>query len=431
MPKVRVPGVGVVAFPDTMSHDAIVQEVERMAAPSSAPASSTAAPPRAKAQPGQVPDLSRALPSVYGMVGGSLGPPMLRPLTSGAFGAVGEGQRQLQDVLFGGGQFDLAGLRDAFLEQGAAQGFGQILGGGANLAAKGLMGASIRPGMLQAEFPTITEDALSYRTPVGRGVKFLPGGIEKGSAKANALRESSSAKTATELKRLGQSGVRITSDQLAQQAIDDVIAVAQAKGLPGIPPRERSKLVTKVMKAANDILKRKAHGANLGASNTFTPEEVKMVAQIAQSEVAPTLTNAARGRVKFDPDLMKAMETSATSSKNKIGNIGAQEAETQRLIGLNRALISAENRGGGGWGAWGIPAAIGGAGAAQGGFEPSDPARFLLLALAAHGVLRPEVMSRLALGMSSPATQTLLRQAPRTGLMVNDVYSVPPDTTGR
>lgn len=417
---IDIPGLGQIAFPDTMSDADINASAERLYRQKN--------PGNSRKQPRTWLDTAvDAIPSIAGAAGGVIGgiggtafgmgvggfPGAVGGAALG--GAAGEGAKQLINRARGAEAPQTSA--DAALgiaKEGGAQAASEVAGQGlmkaGSMAAHGLMDFAIRPSPTVArEFGDVAATAIKERLPVN---SLLPG-MQKGSEKAAAKLAASSRALRALLQKAGASGDRISNNQVAAPILDLVDEIAKQP----LGEQEMKQLDGMI----SEFLQR--HPGPL------TPDAVKDLKQSAQSvartiykaEAAGNYNPAASLNARFNEKIASGAKSSLEALPTHGADIAAQEGTTQKLIGVNAAIAQAERRR--------LPLSAEAASAVAGavgstlkshGFDlasdlPTDVGRGIAAWLATRSLLSPRVTSRGALFLTNRQVQQMIREVPRLG----------------
>lgn len=307
----------------------------------------------------------KALPDIAGAAGGMAGKlagpaeRIVSPVLAGAGGAVGEGARQLAS----GETMSLQRIGQSAATQGAYEVAGGAIAKGANAVARPIMRRALGVGKtILSSFPDAVEVALEKGISVSKG----------GAAKAVGLREKSS-QALTDL---------LLDAKATGKTFDTVDVTKHVRALLGskvLPEKDKDRIMGQLL----DFLKDKGTRVDpvlLKEVKQFYQNRASAVYKAGQKGI-PTL--AQENRALFS----KAVASGAREQLETIPGVAAREAETQSLIGAQRAVDDAVMR---------PPQA----------FDLSKPGTFPV-------ANNPQVMSRVALLLNSPKFQAALRQSPR------------------
>jgi hypothetical protein len=330
--------------------------------------------------PSQSIDFSGLIPAAGGAVGG----------TAGFF--LGGPPGAYQGAVLGGAGGE--GIRQAVLKQkpslrrmaheGAVQGLfeigGQGLSAGARVAGKSVMKGALRASKsLQSSFPDPTETVMSNRLMANA----------KGAAKATALREGSSQKLMDLLNSSNSAGKTFRTADVTR----DVRAMLRD---PVLPSGEKARIMGQLKGFLQDQGKK------------IDPPLLKEIKQFYQNRAATVYRAAKTGAPTVAQENRAAFSAAiAKGAKNQletIPGVAGREAQTQSLIGAERAVTDASMR---------PPPSL----------NVLHPGTYPLL----RSLSGPGAQSRLALFLTHPAIQELLHQSPRALFAFLD--SVSPDAT--
>lgn len=329
------------------------------------------------------------LPSVGGFVGGlagiigGLGPGSV-PLGIGgaaAGGAAGEAAREA----LSGQELDPGRIATTGAVEGGLQAVGGLLAKGAGAVAGPMMRRALGTGKaIMSEFPDVAETALKRGIPVSAG----------GAAKAKALREGSAEALQSLLSETMASGKMLNT-----RAVTKHVRTLLRSNV--IPEREKSAIVTELVEFLGD------------KSARIDPLLLREVKQYYQNKAASAyraariggMSEAQAPRAAF----AKALARGAREQLETIPGVARQEANTQSLIGVERAVRNAVTR-------------------PPRPFELNRPGTYPLPLVGS-----PHVLSRVALTMNSPMFKSLLRQSPRAAAaLVQDLMeTAEPDALGQ
>jgi len=411
---IKIPGVGDVAFPESMSD----QDIDTAASRLYREANPTQQVPVKSWAETAVDWLPAAGATAGGLLGGAggtvfgLGVGGIPGAVGGAAvgGAGGEAFRQLLRRSMGlSAPMSPLEAATAIGKEGAIQGATELAGGavtrGAAIVGRGLVGSAVRPTeALLREFPDLIQTIIAKGLPVGR---ILPGTLS-GSERAVALRLQASTGLQNLLRRATAGGTRFQPSRILDPVLDLIDDVAK-QALGDADERLLSNMI-------NEFLQR--HPGPL------TPIAVKELKQRAQAIAKPVYRQIEKG-LPVTPEqsigarFHQAVASGAKSELERIPGVEVAEAEIQRLIGAARGLRHAERMtfnpatelalG------LSVPAALA---AAEQYLSPDtspnkDLTRNMLLYLAGRGLITPQMRSRAGLTLTTPLLAHLLRQFPR------------------
>ena len=332
-----------------------------------------------------------AAPGIGGFVGGLAGGVLGAPAAGvGAFpgaiagagvgGAIGEGIREVgSGHNLDPGKIALGGGEQALWEVG-----GGLIGKGAHAVARPIMKGAIRASKsLQRQFPDIVETAL------GRGLSVTKGGA----AKAARLRGASAQTTSDLLTNARAAGTKFNPH--------DVVARADKALMDPALPNEDATIIAKQVANFLDQYK-----------GDIDPVLLQDIKQIYQTRSVPGYAADAAGKKAAGQSahgqFNKALARGAREQLGTIPGVAAQDAETQSLIGVERALKDATMR-------------------HQGRLEIMKPGTYPIVGAAGS----PAVTSTFARLLNSSAFKKFARQTPRgaSELMKFAMYSDQPDAT--
>lgn len=352
--------------------------------------------PQPRAMTATNPFISRGLellPSAGGYAGGflgSVGGPAGMIGGAAAGGALGEGMRQA----IGGGQFSPLAIGGRGLEQGALEATGLGLAKGAGALARPVMKRALGAGKaILSEFPDVVETALKRGLPVS----------EAGLAKAKALRQASADALSELLNDAKASGKTFKTKQITGE-------VRKLLRSEVLPDKEKLRIAQQLMDFVSD------KGSQVGTKGRFPvykqidPVLLNEIKQFYQARARSVyragrmggLTLAQENRGLFS----KALASGARKQLETIPGVAARDAETQSLIGAQRAVADATMR-------------------PPRPFEIHKPGTYPI-------ANSPQVMSKVALTLNSPMFKSLLRQSPRAAaaLITELIHTDQPDQTG-
>ncbi len=148
------------------------------------------------------------------------------------------------------------------------------------------------------------------------------------------------------------------------------------------------------------------------------PRDVNELKRAAQAIARPIYRAQRVGNVvsadrAIEARFNEALARGAATAERKIPGVAAINRRIQGLIGLGRTVTEAELRRRPILVRAGVPLAGGAVAASLPGTAQERELRFLTGLLGVHALASPRVTSRLALLLSNPGAQALLRQAPR------------------
>ena len=413
--EVEIPGVGVVAFPDSMSEQEINLAAQKLYKDATRPAPAPAQEPSQSI----VDRLVSMLPTAGGIGGGiagGIGGTAFGLGVGGAPGAIGgaalggafgESLEQIinrlrgQDVPATPMQAAVPIMKEG-LTQGAIEGVGLGIAKGAGSLGRSFLENAVRPPeTILREFPNVMETIAKERLPVGRGL--VPGTL-KGSQQAKGLLRTSSRNTRQLLQGASSTGQTFAPQQIAAKRISELADQIRTQPISGPDLRRLSDMTMAYIRE---------HGA------AMTPQAVKDMKQAAQSIAKPIFkAQQAGGGVSADQALgarfNAAIASGAKDALETIKGIAESEGRTQSLIGATRAITKAEARR--------LPLAtesLSGAAAvisaiAAPGSGADDRVRNALVAWAvARGIGSPRTISRTGLMLTGKQAQLALREVPR------------------
>lgn len=328
----------------------------------------------------------RGVPAALGLAGsmvGSVGGPMGRSALAGLGGMTGRGIEGLGRRAIGLPETNdpveaLRQMLDEGAMQASLQGTGELAAGAASNVGKGLVREAYKVApSLAKKFPgvNIVETAIKEKVPVDV-------------AKAAGKRAEAAAATSGALSRATARGITHSIEDIAAPALE------QAEREIGRPlaQAERDQIVKMVQDQADLMMGRQSFGVGTRSRTTYTPKELKRLAQIAQRETR-TLTNQRNaGNLTANPDLVDAIARGATAAKNALPGVGAAEGRTQSLIAVEQAAKNAAARG------------------------PMGSVPFLPPAvnwMIPHGLMDRGLASNLGIALNDPRLLQTLLQAPR------------------
>jgi len=316
--------------------------------------------------------------AVGGLGGGVAGGPLGAIAGAGIGGAWGEGQRQsLSHVPMNAGR--IAG-------QGAIQGGLEVAGGGLAVGAGRLAGGMMRRALGVGRAAPGDAFGDVAKTALERGIGVSPRGV----AKATRLREESSQALYDMLNQARASGTRLNTRQVTKHVRDLLRSNV-------IPSEEKDQIMRKLVSFLGDKTAR------------MDPVLLKEIKQFYQNRASSAysavggMTEAQAPGVAFSEQLARGAQTQL----ERIPGVGAREAQTQGLIGTERAVEKAFKR---------PPRAL------ELHKPGSWPAPFLN---------SPRAVSNYALFLNHPWFKQFLRQNPRAAaaLIVDMTHADQPDAT--
>ena len=390
------------------------------------------AAPAASSTPGA--GLADWLPTVGGVIGGLAGKvPGVRIVTAGIGGAAGEGYRQLVrhagelpgavvDVarnlvtepaatLGGFVEGAKAGATQAAVQggiQAAGQGVGEGVTGVAAKASPWLMNRALNlTDKLSREFPNLSTTMIEHALTVSQG----------GLAKARTLLTGAKAKATAALAQAQAAGATVpitaATDGL-QKTLVDVLNSADIEGglaaLAAVERRIGSGRVRDLTPVAADALKR---------SLQTQSKQLYTAAKMGQGK--PNVSVQAQALADMAASLNDAIGTITTNA----GAAGyrAANATAAELIGAVRGISKGTRPGANLYQAMvrpGVGAVLGGVSGAQtGGYQGGVAG-----ALVGGALTSPAGMSRVAVALSRPGVQAILRQSPRLAAAVASLQAM-------
>jgi hypothetical protein len=392
-----------------------------------------------------------AIPSVGGAIGGGIGA-LAGPATAiygaGAGGTAGRAVelglrkllgRQLPDMpegTFGsrGAASKALGVASDLGGQGFQQSLAEGVGMGGQVLSRAvaknvLMKSAILPSKaINQSFKNVAQTALD------EGV--LPGTVKLGSKRTAELVGASAQAQRALIDAAKQGGVFHTVENIAQPMIDDA---EKTLGRP-LLPMERARVIARTRGIISDALSEKTHGAlkpSLVATSALAPDETQIVKQFAQDKANDLLKAKSQGNLSAAGSANDYLAVAQSTRKaltsiqlpdptGKFPTLGdaiaSRDAQTKRLMGLNRAMSQreAEDR------AplyqrlivRGSPAAAGAAvGYETGQGTPGERlGRTASGALLGAGLAHPLTLGVLAHVLNNPALLAAVRQTPRAML---------------
>lgn len=320
------------------------------------------------------------LPTAGGMAGGIGGAAVggLPGAIGGAAlgGAAGEAARQG----LVGQPLSVGGIAGQGAQQGAYEALGGIIGAGAGRLARPLMRRALGAGKaIIRDFPDVAETAVAKGIPVTRA----------GVAKATGLRQASGQALTSLLNQAGAGGTTFYVGDMTRNAAE----LLRSKVLPN---SDKARIAAQVMSflEQHGLAKRLPGGGLWIQSPNISPVLAKQLKQFYQSrasaifraEKTGALTLAQQNRGLFS----REVAGSAKQLLERIPGVAEREAETQSLIGAQRAVSEAFMR---------------------------PPPRFQVIRPETWPGLStlnsPGAVSHYALVLSSPYFRALSRQSPR------------------
>lgn len=377
-------------FPDNLSPEQIKAVLDKHYANQSAPPMMMTAQnnPLTSAASGLKRGALGLLPAAGGLVGGMAGaglggmffgvPGIPAGIEGAAYGgAIGENMRRT----FAGEPQSVSATGGAAAGQAAFQAGGGLMAKGAGAVARPLMKRALGAGKsIMSEFPDVVE------TTLRRGVSVSGAGA----AKATALREKSSLELIDILNKAKAGGTTFRTYDVARR-------VRTMLRSPVLPDKDKARIMGQLVDFLND------------KGKTIEPVLLKEIKQFYQARAKSVYLGARTGiptlaqenRAKFSG----AIAEGAREQLERIPGVAAREAETQSLIGAERAIKDATMR---------------------------PPGQIELLKPLTYPVINnPNVMSRVALTLNAPLFKSLLRQSPRAAaaLLMEMMYTDQPDKT--
>jgi hypothetical protein len=374
------------------------------------------------------------LPTAGGMIGGMVGKvPGVRIATAGIGGAAGEGYRQLvrhageipgaiEDVarnlvteptatLRGFVEGAESGAKQAAIQgaiQAAGQGGGELLTGAASKASPWLMNRALNlTDKLSREFPNMSSTMLEHALTVSKG------GLEQARAFLKAAKDTANA-ALTKAQAVGATVPITAATDGLQKTLVEVLNSADVEG--GL--------------ATLATVERQIGG---GRTGTLTPVAADALKRSLQTQSKQLYTAAKMGQGKPNVTVRaQALADMAESLNDAIGTIttkaGAEgyraaNASAQELIGAVRGISKGIRPGSNLYQAMvrpGVGAVIGGVSGAQtGGWEGGVAG-----SLVGGAMTSPAGMSRLAVALSRPGVQAILRQSPRLAAAIASLQAM-------
>lgn len=272
------------------------------------------------------PPMGGWLPTAGGMVGslvGTLAGPPGRLAGAAAGGALGKGAEMLLDdqpQSFGEGMRAMGG---AALGQGAAEGLGMGAGKLLKAGAPRLYQSMLKPAAaLRAEFPTVVNDAIDAGVGIGgRGIEKV-GKLIRGSS----------------------------------QQVSDRIALMQRAGAP---PVDMKQVVGKLVNTEQKIGQEPMRAAKLGQLSDIrsqvlseNPHPIPLVEAQKMKQGAQRVASQGYRQINSGADINRVpldanMDIAGglkEAIEQRVPGVGALNAHTQRLMGVEDALTAAEGR---------------------------------------------------------------------------------------
>lgn len=343
------------------------------------------------------------LPAAGGLAGGLLG----SELGPGAIGTAGLGGAAGEAI------------RQGILNQGygkpvsplgiAGQGLGQAAAEATGFGLAKLAGAAARP-LMRKSLGVVSTLAKRFRTtPEAIADIVLKERLPVTMAGERKVQEMGYAARGARNATIKNTGGTITADKLASVAIKDA---ERSVGRP-LTINERRSLISTVQSEADAILTGRTHGAVPktvpGQASQYSPWETEQIKEVAAKNARPAYrADQAAASVAADPALSKQIAAAARARLNKIPGITDQNARIKELMAAQQAIGGAVAKASGGW----TPLHVG---------------------PVSVGLKLPrEKTGNLALTLTSPRFQKLLRQSPRAAaeLIVQLIHSDQPDQTG-
>lgn len=369
-----------------------------------------------------------ALPAVGGFVGGLVGKvPGVRVATAAVGGAAGEGYRQLAKhaTEFPGAVVDVArnlynepaatlqgfkegateGAKQAAVQggiQAAGQAGGEVLAGTAKAAAPWLMNRALNlTDKLSREFPNLSQTMIDHALTVSRGglsqARVL---LRAGKAQVNAALDLAASKGATVPITAATDGLMTT--------LPKVLNSADIEGGLGVLAATERKITA-------------------GRAAALTPHEADLLKQSLQTESKSLYTAEKMGTGRPNVGVQAQAKADMAASLNQaIGDITTQAGHTgyregnaaaQEMIGAVRGITKGTRSGSNLYTAMvrpGVGAVIGGVSGGQTGGTKGAVAGTLV----GGAMTSPAGMSRLAIALSKPGVQVILRGAPKLAAAV-------------
>jgi hypothetical protein len=422
---IEIPGIGNVAFPDSMSDDAISTAAAKLHGDALQKTPATESKATGSSLGGMAKDVVAAsAPTIGGIVGGVVGG------VPGAAvgGAAGQGYKQLishateipaavADVARNAVQQPMAtlkgaaegigqGLKDTGVESAlmaAGEGIGGVVAKGGAKLGKYLMGQAAGPTMsLAREFPELSQTMIDNALTVSKGgLNKARGLLKAAKGEANAALDTAHAAGAMVPITAATTALQKTFDEVVQHSSDPV------GGLAKLASVER-KLT---MGRASDLTMQAADKLKTGLQS-----EVKsLYKQMAMGNGTRGVAIEAIAKADMAQALNQAIEDAAV----KAGATGykAANAAAQELIGATRAIsrrLLVRGATAAGAAADAVTSAtVGGALAGPTGAVGATAAK-----LGVRAAASPASLSNAALHLSNPAVQAFLRQLPKPALDV-------------
>jgi hypothetical protein len=409
---------GTAATTPAVDYDALAREVAGTPAPETAAPSSWA----------------DWLPTAGGVIGGMVGNvPGVRIATAGIGGAAGEGYRQLVQHAgeIPGAVVDVArnlvteptatlggfvegaktGAKQAAIQgaiQAAGQGVGEGLVGVGAKASPWLMNRALNlTAKLSREFPNISTTMLEHALTVSQG------GLEQARVLLKGAKDTANA-ALTKAQAAGATVPITAATDGLQKTLVEVLNSADIEG--GL--------------ATLAAVERQIGG---GRARTLTPVAADALKRSLQTQSKQLYTAAKMGQGKPNVTVRaQALAHMAESLNDAIGtittNVGAEgyraaNASAQELIGAVRGITTGIRPGANLYQAMvrpGVGAVLGGVtGAQTGGWKGG-----MVGSLAGSAMTSPLGMSRLAVALSRPGVQAILRQSPRLAAAVASLQAM-------
>lgn len=311
--KVQLTDGRTVEFPDGTSEQEMEAALTQLPPPDDAPATAPSAPAK-----GLLPTAGGFVGSLIGTVGGYPG----RVAGAAAGGALGKGAEMLMDDKSQGFSEGLRAMGGEAMLQGGAEAAGGVIGKGIKAAAPRLMQSVMKPTKaIRDEFPTVAKDAVEYGIGVG----------QKGLDKVGTLISGTSQKVMDKLSLAQRAGAR----PIAMSDVTTELApVAQKIAKEPISAGKLSQL--------NDI-GNQARLENPGPISLLRAQEMKQAAQRVAGEGYKKIARGADiNTIPLDANM--AIARGLRKEIEKRANVGPLNAETQRLMGVERAMDAAQGR---------------------------------------------------------------------------------------
>jgi hypothetical protein len=375
------------------------------------------------------------LPTAGGVIGGMVGKvPGVRIATAGIGGAAGEGYRQLVQHAgeIPGALWDVgrnlvtepaatvggfvegakAGAKQAAI-QGAIQAGGQAVGEGlVGVGAKAspwLMNRALNlTAKLSREFPTVSSTMIEHALTVSQG------GLEKARTLLKAAKDTANA-ALTKAQAAGATVPITAATDGLQKTLVEVLNSADIEG--GL--------------ATLAAVERQIGG---GRARTLTPVAADALKRSLQTQSKQLYTAAKMGQGKPNVTVRaQALADMAASLNDAIGtittNVGAEgyraaNASAQELIGAVRGITTGIRPGANLYQAMVRPGVGAGVGAVLGGGSTGDWKGGVAGSLVGGAMTSPAGMSRLAVALSRPGVQAILRQSPRLAAAIASLQAM-------